>query len=164
MRTLPDSSRRNHRPAPADVRSPTAFAGPRSWRIVLAGLCLAALGGCGKESVLLEGTVSYDGKPVAEGSISLYPVNSQGPVCGGEIRDGRYRVENLVPGMKRVQIAAADQSPFATSSAELQEMSKSRPAIAPGGLDLPILRAIGNNVQIEVTVGRQTHDFKLMPR
>jgi len=49
--------------------------------------------GCGPESNVgqISGTVSFEGKPVAMGSISFVPANGQGPSGGSEVVDGNYK-------------------------------------------------------------------------
>lgn len=61
--------------------------------------------GCGGSSLChVSGTATYDGTPIAEGSISLEPADGHGPTSGGNIRDGRYEASGVVPGKKTVRI------------------------------------------------------------
>jgi hypothetical protein len=69
--------------------------------------------GCSKgglERVVVEGNVTYDGTPVANGEIHFYPTETApGPLAGAPIKDGKYSVNNRggVPvGAKRVEIRA----------------------------------------------------------
>jgi hypothetical protein len=77
--------------------------------ILLVILSLAGLAGCGSNRIPIGGAVTFDGKPVAEGSISFEPVDGQGPSTGGKIADGRYELMGEaapIPGKKTVRIVA----------------------------------------------------------
>ncbi|MFM7291027.1 MAG: hypothetical protein ACKO6B_07330 [Planctomycetia bacterium] len=69
--------------------------------------------GCGRTTgqVSIGGDVSYDGQPVASGTIIFTPVEgTQGPATGAGIEDGRYRVPAqkgpVVGGRYKVEITA----------------------------------------------------------
>jgi hypothetical protein len=92
------------------------------WRFSLALLLaavLAAPGCAGSEDDLpreaVSGTVTLDGKPLADGSIQFTPAtNAGGTAVGGgsTIENGRFsiaREKGLVPGSYKVAISAADQ-------------------------------------------------------
>lgn len=78
-----------------------------------AGL-LAAVGlvfclGCGDGRCPTSGEVTFDGKPVDEGTISLEPADGNGPATGGKIVGGKYelvRAAAPMPGKKVVRISA----------------------------------------------------------
>lgn len=62
--------------------------------------CLLAVlaSGCGKKSelekVIVNGTVTRDGKPMPKGRITLFPIApTKGPVSGAEIKGGVYKVD-----------------------------------------------------------------------
>lgn len=67
-------------------------------------LCMA---GCGSRNGLMEihGSVTYDGKPVQDGTVNFVPVNGNGPTAAAIVTDGRYSVR-VAPGEKRVRIEA----------------------------------------------------------
>jgi hypothetical protein len=84
---------------------------PRSWAFV-SGFCLLMLLGCspaGKRQAL-EGTVTLDGKPLAEGSILFVPhTGTKGPTSGGDIAQGRFSIApggGTFSGTFRVEITA----------------------------------------------------------
>jgi len=75
------------------------FCEHRSMRLSGAGCAAAvllAVAGCGGSSsdiqkVVVQGTVAFDGQPVANGEVRFYPLpGTHGPVSGGPVRDGRY--------------------------------------------------------------------------
>jgi hypothetical protein len=77
--------------------------------LLLVILALTALAGCGSSRVPIGGAVTFDGKPVSEGSISFEPADGQGPSTGGKIADGRYELIGEaapMPGKKTVRIIA----------------------------------------------------------
>jgi hypothetical protein len=72
---------------------------------------ILASAGCSKNAadrVVVEGSVSFNGEPVANGQISFYPTEANpGPVSGGPIKDGKYvaQARGGVPlGNHRVEI------------------------------------------------------------
>ena len=74
---------------------------------------LAFTVGCGRNTgkVSIGGDVSYDGQPVASGTIIFAPVEgTQGPSTGGGIEGGRYQVPAqkgpLAGGRYKVEITA----------------------------------------------------------
>jgi hypothetical protein len=80
--------------------------------LAVLGFCLLMLLGCsrtaGRQS--LEGTVTFDGAPLAEGSILFVPQdNTTSPTCGGKISQGRFSIlpkDGAARGTFRVQITA----------------------------------------------------------
>jgi hypothetical protein len=73
--------------------------------IVIAMLCP----GCGSGRVPIQGEVTFDGKPVEAGTISLEPADGNGPATGGEIVAGKYQLTGVaapLPGRKVVRISA----------------------------------------------------------
>jgi hypothetical protein len=77
------------------------------------------LSGCrkeGPERVILAGTVTYQGKPVTEGTILFTPAaTSQVPSAGASIVDGNYKVDvhgGVPVGTHRISIQAYRSVPF----------------------------------------------------
>ena len=72
-------------------------------------VCLAACLGCGTSLATVEGTVTFDGKPVESGSIVFEPADGAGPSAGGQIQNGKYKLAGeagVMPGKKVVRITA----------------------------------------------------------
>ena len=78
------------------------------WLAGLLGLVLAGCGGDGRVSVT--GTVSYDGRPVEQGTISFVPLDPSQAPEGGGIVDGRFAL-SVPPGKKQVQITGSRPLP-----------------------------------------------------
>jgi hypothetical protein len=67
----------------------------RRWFVICLGWLVVALpaAGCGRNDVDLTGSVTFAGKPVADGMIELIPADgTPGHSCGARIVDGKYRV------------------------------------------------------------------------
>ncbi|HZN36427.1 MAG TPA: hypothetical protein VFB80_21505 [Pirellulaceae bacterium] len=130
--------------------------------LALATSVILISAGCGMDSgATLTGSVTYEGTPLAKGSITLTPSDGKGPIAGGEITAGRYSISGLVPGKKQVQIAAAEESGPPLSSADLANAAKSGKPAAPPPKEIVPPNAVGNGAIIEVQAGTHTHDFAL---
>jgi len=74
------------------------------------GLCLLVLlpaSGClGSRERKVSGTVTWEGKPVPDGTINLIPTDPNLPAATGKIVNGAYEVF-AVPGPKKVEIYAS---------------------------------------------------------
>jgi len=130
--------------------------------ISLTGLVLAA--GCrdANAPVGLMGDVSYDGKPLANGTIVFTPVEGvASPSTGGSIVDGHYNVpadKGALPGGKyKVEI---------TSMAKLGK--KIPNPFTPGGPDLevdeqfiPASYNTKSTLSVTVAQGNNRFDFRL---
>ena len=114
----------------------------------------------------MTGSVSYEGQPVESGSITFLPADGQGPSAGAAITGGQYRVDEITPGEKTVQIVGLKEIAFARSSAEMaqqaEEAARRGTAAAPveQASEIPA-DAEGNNATVEVKPGKQTLDFQL---
>lgn len=80
------------------------------FRAILGGASLLVVLGCGGQDgpprATVTGTVTVDGVPLHEGSISFIPTGGTlGPVAGGIIKDGAYQIDDSVcVGTNRVEI------------------------------------------------------------
>ncbi len=72
------------------------------WLCILIPLLLS---GCGRSDALvtIRGTVTFDGEPVQDGSISLMPVDGADITGGGMVRNGSFTAESS-PGEMAVQL------------------------------------------------------------
>ena len=137
------------------------------FRVVLT-VCVAqsAVGCGGSGGATVSGTVTYEGQPVGDGTITFLPADGKGQPVGGPIVNGRYSLTAVSPGSKMVQITAVKAVKFAQSSAEMAQQAAERKARGDAtGLiesaDVIPANATGNNATIEVKPGTQTHDFAL---
>jgi hypothetical protein len=97
----------------------------RNRHILILGAAAALLCGCtekGPERVVVSGTVSYNGKPVSEGTIQFIPqATSQVPMAGAPIAEGKYKVDlhgGVPVGTHKVAIEAYRRVPFTPRSGQ----------------------------------------------
>jgi hypothetical protein len=88
-------------------------------RVLVAGIlaCAGLLLGCssgGLRTAAVSGTVTLNGQPVAEGSITFIPVEgTTGPERGAVIKDGQYSIpqaKGVVVGKNRVELRSIQKS------------------------------------------------------
>ena len=87
--------------------------GCRLEAIILAVIVLANCTGCGSNRCPISGEVTFDGKPVQNGTITFEPIDGQGPTSGGKVTDGRYSLVGdaaLLPDKKAVRISASHKT------------------------------------------------------
>ncbi len=140
----------------------------KKWLIFVAAAGLfSGLQGCGS-STRVSGSVTYKGQPVGNGNIVFRPEDGKGPIVGEKITDGRYRIDAITPGPKRVEIIGVKKIDFARSQGEMAEAAKDR---ANRGDKSGIVEradvippdAKGNNEVVEVPPGQSVRDFALEP-
>jgi hypothetical protein len=137
---------------------------------------LVLLAGCSRKSTVT-GAVTFDGQKVKTGYISFLPADGKGPTAGGQIKDGYYRVANVAPGLKRIEVVgggsheAAKVTPATRPTAQ-QAIQKQRDEVAQsmrqrrkvnGPTEEGVIPpdAVGNRQQLEVKSGSQTLDINL---
>ncbi len=118
-------------------------------------LLLAVLAGCKKEPSI-SGTVTYDGTAVEKGFITFFPAAGTGNTIGGDIIAGHYQVKGLPPGKRRVRISATPQGEVIAGEPGTPKKIQWSTSLTP----IPT-NAVGNDEVIEITAGRQQHDFHL---
>lgn len=95
-------------------------------------VALGVLAGCGTENKLgrqgVSGSVTLDGRPIANGTIRFEPVAEDGVASGTTITQGKYDISaarGLPPGEYLVRISAAGESgvaePLPGDSSKLAE-------------------------------------------
>ena len=129
---------------------------------------LAFLTGCGNNPLgrePIEGTVTFKGAPLDQGSIEFRPVEKRGGVSSGaRIADGAYSIpteKGLPPGEYRVTIfsAAEDTSPAPSGPPGSSPMRGPRPSIER----IPAQYNRASRIVVEVTDGgenRFDYDIK----
>lgn len=81
----------------------------RSFRRFFTILLAAVFAGCGGSRMTVEGTVTFDGQPIPEGSIVFDAADGRGQAAGGKIKDGKYEFSADAPtfaGEKIVRVKA----------------------------------------------------------
>jgi hypothetical protein len=139
---------------------------PKCFILVVAASLLFALHGCGGSSNGISGSVVFDGRSVANGSITFIPEDGKGPTAGGPISEGRYRIDNITPGRKMVQIVSAKKGNVFHSREEILQAAKTRSqqgavsGIIDRADEIPA-NAEGNNSIVDVQPGQTEWNFDL---
>jgi hypothetical protein len=111
----------------------------------------------------VSGTVTFNGKPLPQGLITFSPSGTIGGTGGGEIRDGQYRVEGLVPAVYHVSVAAVGElkivGPNDPQAQRTLTDAEIRALIDPLPPD-----TTGKEQTFEVRRGWQTLDFTLQSK
>jgi hypothetical protein len=72
--------------------------------LALNGVALLTLAGCGSDGKReISGAVTFDGQPLAQGTIDFVPADGEGPTAAARIAEGKYTLE-VQPGKKKVVI------------------------------------------------------------
>ena len=124
-------------------------------------LCsLVFLTGCGGGS-RIEGTVTLDGQPVEDGTITFYPEGGkdQGPNVPGEIKDGKYSIDSsrhLKPGSYRVEIYW-----FKKTGKQIQNKNDPGTSIDETKQVIPDEYNRDSKTKAEIKSGSNTQNFEL---
>jgi hypothetical protein len=134
-------------------------------RLALALVFCSPLAGCKDKSDVVSGSVSYNGRPVASGSISFQP-DGTGAGFGAMIVDGKYTTDKVYPGKKIVLIHGVDAEAAPLTRESYEKAAEE--ARAAGRQESPLgpneyipADAEGNNQPVEITGGQQTLNFDL---
>ncbi len=128
--------------------------------VVLAVVTLPLIG-CGKSidprRVEVHGTVTLDGEPVPDGSISFYPAaGNKGVAAGGDLSKGSYRIprdKGPMAGKNRVEI----RSPYSTG----REITIGRQKIKEHLDRIPAEYNRNSELEVDVQAGENLFDFHL---
>lgn len=116
---------------------------------------LLAIPGCGGDSFPLstvEGSITVDGEPVPEGTVSFTPLEGEaGKPISADIRNGRYRSEQVPRGRNLVHLNAylPTGGTFEEFGIEYPEMKNMIPESYMMGIELSVNEAA------------MSHDFEL---
>lgn len=104
----------------------------------------------------VSGTVSYNGTPVPEGSISFVAADGTGPTVGGAIKDGKYSATKVPLGQNKVSISG------------LKVVGKKKAYDTPGSPEntitaelLPAKYNTKTELTLDVTVGANQKNWEL---
>ena len=122
---------------------------------LVASLCT----GCGeKAGPSVSGSVTYNGSPVASGSVA-FSSTGEGRSFGAQIVGGKYTAETAYEG-QYIALITADAIGAIPSSREDFERQRTANQSQAAALTIPE-NAEGNGQTVEITGGAQTLDFKL---
>jgi hypothetical protein len=116
-----------------------------------------AAAGCGENGgPSLSGTATYNGAPVANGTISFTAIEGESSF-GAEVIEGKYVVEDPLPGQYKVTIRAHQA---------VADMPKTREAFTASAGKSPPSNSIpedaeGNGQTVEIKDESQTIDFAI---
>jgi hypothetical protein len=127
--------------------------------LLLTGLLVPAAGCGARKGSTVTGDVTYKGERVEAGYITFMPEDGQGRSASGPIRQGKYKVEDVPPGKKRVQIMSGDPSKGSRSSPD--DPGKAVPQETKAREELIPPDAVGNNQVVDVAGKIERHDFSL---
>ncbi len=118
------------------------------------------LAGCGgSQNAEVSGTVTFDGKPIENGSIVFLSVDGKGPTTGGTIENGKYSVQNVPVGLCKIQIKAAKE----TTKMKMYDDPKAEWVQKAGAEMLPpkYTDEKATELNFEVKSGKNEKDFSL---
>jgi hypothetical protein len=140
---------------------------PRALKGFLLGWVFLVAAGCSSGSTV-SGTVTIDGEPLKDGTITLIPKDPKtGQAAGGDIKNGFFKIKNVTPGEMRVTVnIKLDVSPgeMMAKGAEIRKQQHvaaakgSRPPPIPG---LAGPRLHGNDEIYDIGRGTVVLDIKL---
>lgn len=123
---------------------------------------LGTFSGCGgTDLATVEGNVTFDGQPVEQGTIAFEPADGLGPVTGGTIENGKYRLAGqagVPPGKKTVRISAVRKT-----GRQVEAGSPAPPGTMVEEIEPYIPAGYNQNSTLtcEVSAGAVTQDFDL---
>ncbi len=131
-------------------------------RHVMFGLALLlSSAGCGPGAGTVQGTVKHNGEPLDKGLVTFSPIGNVGGTAGGEITNGEFKVENLVPAKYQVHVEAILRSPKIVNPGDPETKLKLTSAEKNALADPLPADTIGKDQEIEIKVGEQKMEFVL---
>lgn len=132
-------------------------------RLVVVVLFLAPWLGCEDQNAIgrhvLSGAVTYDGQPVASGTIEFFPTDRSKKPAGAEIVDGRYEIERtLGPELGTYQIAILADRP---SGRMVPADEGSSEMVNVPEQYIPPIYNLQTTLTVEVTGDQENVDFNL---
>jgi hypothetical protein len=134
--------------------------------LILAGLALTLLPGCGAGRASVAGKVTYKGKPLAMGTV--YFASADGVQWPATISpDGTYRIESMPTGVAKIGVT--NPKPQVVTAAMRRAM-KQDPASPPppppelaNWVEIPEKYADprGSGLSVDLKNGENTHDIDL---
>jgi hypothetical protein len=136
--------------------------------VALGPLALLLIAGCGNHAPTVSGTVTYNGTPVENGTISFRPAGGTGQSFATAITDGKYTAGDRVTAGPKIVVITGNKITAAPTSSEeaYKRAEEARKAGKPwiDGMeptDYIAEDAEGNSKEVEITPGAQTLDFAI---
>jgi hypothetical protein len=139
----------------------------RSASLVLVVVFVPILSGCGKSKGTVSGTVTYQGKPLPGGFITIIPEQGEAGAFRGKIEpNGAYRVSDIPAGPVKIGVQALEPPKHPEAMLSPEEIAKGAkaPAISPGTyMRIPPIYNDPDKSGLGFTVngGTQEHDIPL---
>lgn len=133
----------------------------RPWAMtgLLAVLTVAA--GCGPSTATVAGKVTYQGKPVVWGSVTLQAVDGSMHQIGLN-PDGTYRLDRVPVGLAKVGVSSPDPKPSARAAKLDDPRATAPPPVPPGAwFPLPDKFAAPSTSGVTLNVGESPSDINL---
>jgi hypothetical protein len=124
------------------------------WAVLL--LIVTAVAGCSSSVATVSGTVSLDGQPLADGTISFLPADGATATAGGPIQKGSYSV-TMPPGAKLVRISAME----VIGKRVVYEGDPSSPVIDEVRERIPEQYNAKTTLRVQAAPGSQRQPFEL---
>jgi len=134
--------------------------------VVGLGLGFLLLSGCSSQSYEgpkrfeMSGTVTFDGKPITEGTISLIPAGGRGSRrVAATIENGAYSIpEESGPNLGKYSVEICAYEPVGPPGAAINEDMS-----VPTKQVLPAKFNDKTTLEVEIVDGENVHDFTLTP-
>ncbi|QDT74451.1 hypothetical protein I41_36470 [Lacipirellula limnantheis] len=121
---------------------------------------VASLSGCGGSGEpKLEGAVTYNGEPVASGSLSFMPV-AGGTPFGAKVVDGRYVADKPSTGKFKVMVSGNRITTVPKTREEADALARQNQGRSLPANYIPE-DAAGNAQEVNVSGGGETLDFAI---
>src|SRR5207244_13497745 len=77
---------------------------------IFLALFFCTIAGCGGNKATVTGRVTLSNQVVDSGFVTFFPEDNRGSAVTAEIVQGEYRLEDVVPGKKRIFVSIAGQA------------------------------------------------------
>ncbi len=134
------------------------------WGWLLLVFTLPLFAGCGRnDKTEVYGTVTVDGQPLEEGSITFIALGQNGRSAGGLIRDGQYRVLDVYPGKNRIMIDSTREQQFSMGEmmSAAKEIQARNPELKGGKFERAVFKKGGADFMLpsQTAGNNQEHDI-----
>jgi hypothetical protein len=132
--------------------------------MLVAALLATALPGCSQSTGTVSGRVTFQGQPVAAGSVTL--IHADGPTRSGSLHEGSYSVAKIPTGACTILVVSLP-SPRLRWNPEKKERMGGDGASSRFRTATPVPSRYSDpkesNIHYDVRAGRQTYNIELKP-